>query len=1244
VADAITAYLAGVQEKLRVAEIERTAAEAREEEAKATAKAERKSRQRAGALAIAVLLAVALAGTWTWWRVQQRMRVEYAALQADDQASLLQVQKRYPQALAEAQKAEVLLQTGGGGAALRERVAQHVRNLKLLAEFDRIWMVSKVDERDLRFDRSLVAQQYADAFREWGLPIAELREDDAATRICNSELTEEILNVLEDWASEGLDQLERSHLRAVLATADPDSNSLRNRVRQAKGDKAALRMLAEKVDVSGAPRQLLSLAFTLVEAGAAEDGANLLRRVQMRRPNDFWVNHELGRLLSRHLSPPALEESIRYYVAAHSTLPESPGVLINLGWVMGQLNRDSESERYYREAIRLKPDFFAAHYGLGVSLHRQGRHQEAEAAHRKAVELNPGYAEAHYNLGIALHDQHKLDESIVYYRVAIDLRPNYAEAYVGLGVALYDQRHLDEAITAYRLAIKSKPDHADAHYNVGVALTDLGKLDEAAAAYRKAIEFKPDYLDAYLNLGAALSAQQRHEEAEVLYRQALQVKSDDYRACNKLGNALSHQGRHQEAEAAYRHALRLKRDDYVIHNNLGNALTSQGHHGDAEAAYRDAIRLRPDCADAYCNLGRALREQGRLRESLTCLRRGDELGSKSPDWRSPSDLWVRQGEYLVKIEDRLDAFLNGKANPTDTGITLSIAYVCQVKRLFASASRFSADAFAFEPKLANDIKAGRRYAAARCAAMAVAGKGEDAAKLDDAERARLRRQAIDWLQADLNLLTKMAGDKSTDRAFVEKTLKHWKQDADLANLREAVAVSNLLDQEQTRCRKLWSDVDSLLKRLAEARYNLGNFLGRHDRHKEAEAAFREAIRIRPEYAEAHDGLGVALRSQHRYQEAEPSFREAIRLRPDRAEAHNGLGVALYDLGRYKESEAACREAIRLKSEDAMAHCNLGNALCSQGRYKESEAAYREAIRLKPDYAKAHNNLGNNLSGQGRYKEAEAAYREAIRLNPDYAEAHNGLGATLGSQRRYQDAQAAFREAIRLHPDDAVAHCNLGRSLQQQGRLVEAVTSLKRGNELGSKLPGWSYPSERWLREAEQLLALDSKLSKVLKGELQPADVDEHLAFARLCLRPFKRYYFAATRFYVAAFAAEPQRAENLIAAHRYNAASAAALAGCGQGEDTAALDDNERARLRRRAVDWLRADLAARMKLLDRDPERAPAAVAPALRHWQQDADLAGLRDKDALAKLPEAERNLWQKLWADVDALLKRVTEKSEN
>jgi hypothetical protein len=49
------------------------------------------------------------------------------------------------------------------------------------------------------------------------------------------------------------------------------------------------------------------------------------------------------------------------------------------------------------------------------------------------------------------------------------------------------------------------------------------------------------------------------------------------------------------------------------------------------------------------------------------------------------------------------------------------------------------------------------------------------------------------------------------------------------------------------------------------------------------------------------------------------------------------------------------------------------------------------------------------------------------------------------------------------------------------------------------------------------------------------------------------------------------------------------------------------------------------------------SAMHQSLRHWQEDTDLASVRDAAALGKLPESERIEWKKLWADVADLLKK-------
>ena len=108
--------------------------------------------------------------------------------------------------------------------------------------------------------------------------------------------------------------------------------------------------------------------------------------------------------------------------------------------------------------------------------------------------------------------------------------------------------------------------------------------------------------------------------------------------------------------------------------------------------------------------------------------------------------------------------------------------------------------------------------------------------------------------------------------------------------------------------------------------------------------------------------------------------------------------------------------------------------------------------------------------------------------------------------------------------------------------------------------------------------------------------------------------------------------------HRHDAARCAALVAAGQGTDTPQPDDGGRGRPRQRALGWLRADLALWRKQAESTKATERAAAEQALRHWQQGADLAGVRDKDALAALPAVERAEWEKLWAGVADLLRRL------
>jgi tetratricopeptide (TPR) repeat protein len=411
---------------------------------------------------------------------------------------------------------------------------------------------------------------------------------------------------------------------------------------------------------------------------------------------------------------------------------------------------------------------------------------------------------------------------------------------------------------------------------------------------------------------------------------------------------------------------------------------------------------------------------------------------------------------------------------------------------------------------------------------------------------------------------------------------------------------------------------------------------------EAIREYRQAIHLDPKDATAHCNLGLALYNQGRLDDAIREYRTALALDPRYATAHCNLGLALYNKGRLDDAIREYRAAIDLDPRLAQAHNNLGLALYDQGRLDDAIREYRTALALDPRYAMAHNNRGTALKAQGRLDEAIEEYRQALAIAPRYVTAHNNLGTALEAKGQVDDAIQAYRTAIALDPRLAQPHGALGRALLKQGRFAEARLATRRCLDLlPDNHPLRGSVTQR-LRQCERLLALGDKLPALLRGEAKPADAAEGLALAQLCQR-HKRLYAAAARFYADAFTDQPRLADDIGSGQRYDAACAAALAGGGQGHDADKLSDPERARLRTQALGWLRADLVAWTKLVDTGKPEARAAVQKTLRHWQRDADLAGLRDAAALAKLPADERQACHKLWADVEALLRKAQGKAE-
>jgi tetratricopeptide (TPR) repeat protein len=333
----------------------------------------------------------------------------------------------------------------------------------------------------------------------------------------------------------------------------------------------------------------------------------------------------------------------------------------------------------------------------------------------------------------------------------------------------------------------------------------------------------------------------------------------------------------------------------------------------------------------------------------------------------------------------------------------------------------------------------------------------------------------------------------------------------------------------------------------------------------------------------------------------------------------------------------------LRPESGFSYNLVGFNLLEQGHVERAIPWLRRSIELAPDFVAPHLNLVRALVAQRKFDEATRARAEAIRVcqagilhNPNSSGLHNDLGVLLKEQGQLDDAIACYRKSVELDPNLASAHRNLAFALARQGQLEEALTSLRTALKLVPNESTAAAQISSTIGQWESQVPLNKRFRAILKGDDQPQDNSERLAFAALAYQQHR--HVVAARFFFEALTSDPTLADDRQAQHRYNAACAAALAGCDQPMDSPALEETTQARWRAQAREWLQLELAACAKLLESAKVMERAHISKMLHHWQADPDLAGVRDPERLTKLPQGEQRSFQQLWKSVAELIEQA------
>ncbi|QEH32296.1 Serine/threonine-protein kinase PknB [Aquisphaera giovannonii] len=494
----LTAYLRGVEGRLREAELAQARAETR-------AADERRRRRLTLALAASVLAAVGI-GSAGWGRIERERRSREERTRGAVDAALADASARRQRALAAggdpvpwieaveaARRAESALASGDAGDASGARVRA------FLADVTRERDAAEAAEKDRRIVERVAAilndfgvhaddrradAEYDAAFRAYGLDLDATDPAAAGRALATSPAAAELASALDQWAflRRGRtlrDAAGAERLVAMARAADPDPwrDRLRDTLGRREGGPArrveALERLAATADVEHLPvTSVTRLAASLAFLGRRGTAIALLRRAQASHRDDFWVNADLAREL---MATGRAEDAARFFSVAAGVRPRSGLALAGLGKALLQAGQPAEAADAFREVTRLRPDDGPARVALGAALLALGEPQEADLEFAEARRLRPDDWSVRDQIALAHSERGEWADAVDEQRASARRFPNLPVAHKALAHALQASGRLDEAVAEFREAARLDPHFSAAHLYLGRALIEAGE-------------------------------------------------------------------------------------------------------------------------------------------------------------------------------------------------------------------------------------------------------------------------------------------------------------------------------------------------------------------------------------------------------------------------------------------------------------------------------------------------------------------------------------------------------------------------------------------------------------------------------------------------------------------------------------------------------------------------------------------------------------------------------------------------
>jgi DNA-binding winged helix-turn-helix (wHTH) protein/tetratricopeptide (TPR) repeat protein len=214
------------------------------------------------------------------------------------------------------------------------------------------------------------------------------------------------------------------------------------------------------------------------------------------------------------------------------------------------------------------------------------------------------------------------------------------------------------------------------------------------------------------------------------------------------------------------------------------------------------------------------------------------------------------------------------------------------------------------------------------------------------------------------------------------------------------------------------------------------------------AAAEKALVLDPDLAEAHLSLALALGFQERrWADAEASYRRALALDPNYATGHHWYAFFLQTRGRFDEALEERRRALEIDPLTPMLSVGLAGLYWAMRQPDRALDAVERTLERHPRFWYGRLQRGESLAQLGRHREALRDFLEAERAAPDNSQVLAAVVGALVATGEVSEARRRVLEAERRARSTYVSAFDLGLMRISLGDIDAAFDWLQRGCDI-----------------------------------------------------------------------------------------------------------------------------------------------------------------------------------------------------